>query len=375
MPQNLTTLESVATFYEQVRLCRNCDLCTKDGHIQKAYDHCLALFHQQLPLPVVFVGEGPGFCEERTGEPLTGFFELIESRCGKCMKLGKCFKYFLHWSQDYKAAEVPCPYAPGDEPERLTDMATMFKNRMKAIPVDMLYGKDVNGAVLTETTAAGKKRNIEDPRTAGTLFDHMLASAQFIRTSAAQYWADKERMGLCEPANKLPNCGVINAVQCRSWELKEQKCSACDKAGSDCKVCKGTGTVGVKNNCPPTDAERVACGVHIYNFLHLTRPKVVVATGNVALASLIGLRTVKAADGTAVSTELLNTTMPSLESVLGKELTCTLVDDLGYELKVIPIKHAAAHMRLKKDRDAYRASVNQDLAILKRVYADYIGIG
>lgn len=362
MPTNeRTSLERVAAYFEQVRLCRNCDLCMKEGHLQKAYDRCLVMFADQLPLPVVFIGEGPGFCEERTGEPFTGFYELIESRCGVCEQLGKCHTYFLHRSDTYKADETPCPFAPGDEPARLKD-PKIFTARVKAIPPDMLYAKDANGDILVENG-----RKVEDPRTAGTLFDHLLASAGFVRPSAAQYWRDKVRLGLADPRECVPNCAVGNAVNCRPWEWKE------------------TSRGQIKMNAQPTDEERSACGMNLYSFLHLVRPKIVVACGSVGLSSLIGLKPLLSTTGTLTGVEPLATPLPTLESVHGKELVCSLVPDLGYELHVIPIRHPAAHMRLLKGKSdetpeaaeqrkrAYREGVARDLTVLKRVFADYVG--
>ena len=170
-----------------------------------------------------------------------------------------------------------------------------------------------------------------------------------------------------EALRKTPNCAIGNTVSCRPWALDKE-------------------TGGTKKNVQPTLEQRIACGVHLYNFLQVVRPKVVVALGTVALSSLIGLRIILNTEGHALETEQIpDVTLPTLSSVYGKELTCTLVPNLGYELKVIPMSHPAAHLRslhrvngetpeqAATRLKTYRDGIQRDCKILRQIHTDYIG--
>ena len=355
---NTTSLEQVIGCFEQIRFCWNCNLCTKPGHTQKAYDRSLALYHEQLPLPVVFVGQAPAYCEERAGEPLVGAWELFSSRCGQCADLARCYKYQLHLSDEYKANEEVCPYAPGDEPKPLQDQSILVR-RIQNLVLDMTFNKK----------AADPKE--ADPRTAGQQFDIMLASSGFIRPSGAYYWDRKKVIVDSEALPRVPNCAVINTIQCRSWEEDN----------------------GKKKNVAPTPEERIACARNVVQFIELIQPKVVVALGNDALHTLLGLRAVRSTTGEFVNAEVNGATVPGVNSVLGQELLCTLVDTLPYELKVIPICHPASHLHFRNCAERrtalanndtttlarleaqYRADVAKSVTVLKRIFADYIGTG
>lgn len=367
--KQLTNLEKVNAFCAKLDLCDSCELCQKEGNKQKVYDRSLILYNKRLPLPVVFVGEAPGFCDDRTGIPFTGFFELLVSRCGKCARLGKCFKYFLHRSEAYKLTEEPCPFAMGDEPETISNN-DIYVARMKNVPPDMLFAKTPDNQIMEEIVN-GVATKVDDPRTAGTLFDVMLSKTGFTRTTDALYWNDKISNHLAEASQrKIPNCTVINTIQCRSYEIR------------------GEGENAIKANLAPTDQQKLMCARHLYNFIHLVRPSVVVATGAHALSSLLGIKPVLNANGIMIGAEeIQGIGLPRITEAQGKEFTCALVPNLGYDLKVVPMLHPAAHMRLLKApaneteeervtrKNMYNSCLSKDMEILRRVHADYVPKG
>jgi uracil-DNA glycosylase family 4 len=45
---------------------------------------------------MMIIGHNPKFTDDRIGTPLAGLNELIESECGMCGNVNKCFSYWMH---------------------------------------------------------------------------------------------------------------------------------------------------------------------------------------------------------------------------------------------------------------------------------------
>ena len=324
----MTPFEALNAVGERISRCRNCDLCL--GATRKCYDRSLIMYYEELPIPILFVGMSPAYCEDRTGIPLVGPWELATSRCGRCESLTLCFDYFLHEADQYKDKEIPCPYSSADPCKPVPK--EKYVERLQRIPKAM-------------TESAGKT----DMRTAGHLLDSMLFQAGIIRSTQADYWDLKKRYIDPETPILSPNASMINTVQCIT--MTEEN--------------------GKRVNRPPTEEERIACAPNVARWLCTVQPQVIVALGMDAMETLCGLEMHWSEfSGTAVPN---GWKAPTMKSIRGTKQSCSLVP----EHTVIPIYHPSYYLRTLnleknvKKRGEILKSMEEDVDILKKVKDEF----
>ena len=221
---------------------------------RKAIDRSFLWRGKDKHIPIVIVGMSPAYCEDRTGIPLVGGWELATSRCGQCQRMSTytdsyggqqagCFDYFLGNKSSYKGHEVKCQFPEGD-PCRWASTEE--------------YAKRLPGIVPAMCGLPG----IFKPTTAGQLLDKMLQRAGIVRASESEYWEEKCRICDLNMDVPEPNCTVINVVLCRSMDSKGE-------------------------NRDPSKEEIRTCRPRIHEYLRLIHPDVVVTLGAVATAEYI----------------------------------------------------------------------------------------
>jgi uracil-DNA glycosylase family 4 len=193
------------------------------------------------PFPILFVSEGPGFCEDRTGIPLVGGTELAMSRCAPCKNLKECFKFFLKLSSGYKVTEQHCEFshltADGImEGPSSVDLETLVKRR-KAIIKSFARGR---------------------PSTAGEMLNELLLKVDLYRGTYSEYSESLD--------GKAPHPDIVmtNVVHCRPTSLVD----------------------GLWSNRKPATVEVSNCRQHLLKVIEVVQPKVIVAAGTPAVQAL-----------------------------------------------------------------------------------------
>lgn len=306
---DMSQVERLHALYERILSCQACDLHA--SITRKVFDRNLITYPLDH-VKVVIVGMAPAYCEDRTGLPLVGDTELLEARCGWCVKFVDCFKYFLHMQNAYKHHEYPCPYPPQD-PVAYVDYEK-FKNRLCGVPEAMRV--DEHGGT--------------DIRTAGMLLNLMLNEAGLLRSTMADFTRDTAEFVNGQQHDPfetvaLPHCAMINTVQCR----------ACVR-GDDGKL----------QNVDPTASQRAACLPLVEEFITTISPSVIVALGSHAVLS---------------TTNLTNPTM-------GEIVRGQYPSRFNADLPVVPLYHPSSYLHRisqahgKADEAAKRDAVNADIA-------------
>lgn len=249
---------ALVQLYESLIDCRGCGLCANQG--RKAFDRSLPLYLPYHPIDAVFVGQAPAYCESRTGIPLVGASELLSSKCGRCSQLQPCYAYFCHKADTYKQdGGNPCPYPERGDCDTVTDQALIAK-RIEVVPPAVSFKPGTQE---------------RDYRMAGALFAEMLGRSGWVRSSHAHYFEMKKKFVDPNAPERVPNCAVINTVQC--WPYTVNATGSFDNRG-------------------PSDDERDACTVHVQKFIEIIQPKVIIALGSDAVKSLTGLKMPKMGD-------------------------------------------------------------------------------
>lgn len=233
-------VEKLIDLYDRISECTKCSLCTNGS--RKAFDRNIVM-HDIDNVKAVFCGMSPAYCESMAGIPFVGFSELLGSRCGWCKRLGQCYKWFLHLDESYKNTEQKCPFTPTDPCDHITH--EKYVERLKTVPPAMIYNKESE----------------IDPRTAGQLFNMILSQTPFVRSTVADYWYDKKEFIDNTIQLPIPNCAIINAVQCRAI----------------------VNTNGKNENTDPLAEEREICSTYVKEFIEILEPKVIIALGKEAI--------------------------------------------------------------------------------------------
>lgn len=228
----------------QNRLFNQMNACVSCALCQNRNSVCLPDGHWTAKVMIVL--EGPGFLEDLAAVPLVGPKTLESSRCNRCANIRKCYATKLLTKineRKWRSAEVKCK--PDFVPNPVLDKGFFL-------------------------------------RSAGTVFDGILIQKWGFMYPRHSWLVEYNRRHPEDPWTHLSPWFITNAVMCRSYDRNTLR------------------------DEPPTNACRNACRKWLLYSWALIEPKVIVAFGRPALASIMGNESAaqRVKPGTLVDTKL-----------------------------------------------------------------------